>query len=58
MKNRLEISRFSEDKHQTLANFFVLDNCELELFSGHILELPDKDNKTSISRIPQGSYTL
>jgi len=57
MKNKLEISRFLEDKYQTLAKFFVLDHCELELFSGYILELPDKDNKTSISRIPQGSYT-
>jgi hypothetical protein len=57
MKNKLKVSRFIENNFQTLSNFDVLDECNLELFSGFILELSNKENKNSISRIPEGIYT-
>ena len=53
---RLEILRFFENSKQTLGKFIVFDDYNCELAQGYILELPDKDNETSISRINEGEY--
>ena len=53
---RLEILRFSESDKQTLSKFIVFDDYNCELGQGYILELPNRNNKTSISRINEGEY--
>ncbi len=53
---RLEIIRFSEDNKQTLSKFVAFDEYNCELMQGYILELPDNDNKSNISRINEGEY--
>ena len=53
---RLEVLRFSENEFQTLAKFIVFDDYNCELAQGYILELPDRNNKNSISRINEGVY--
>ena len=53
---RLEVIRFSENNKQTLAKFIVFDDWNCELGQGYMLELPDRDNEKSISRINEGEY--
>ena len=52
----LEIIRFSENKMQTLSKFVVFDKWNCNVLEGYMLELPDKNNKQSVSRINPGSY--
>ena len=54
--HRLEVLRFSENEQQTLSKFIVFDDYNCELAQGFILELPNKNNQTSISRINEGEY--
>lgn len=53
---KLEVLRFSENDKQSLSKFIVFDDNDCELGEGYILELPDRGNETSISRIPEGEY--
>jgi len=53
---RIEILRFEQDSKQTLAKFIVFDDWNCEVTQGYVLELPDKENQKSISRIPAGEY--
>tara|TARA_R110000803_G_scaffold172939_2_gene235697 strand:- start:2124 stop:2588 length:465 start_codon:yes stop_codon:yes gene_type:complete len=54
---KLEVLRFPASLVQTLSLFEVYDDYELKVFSGVMLELPDRDNQRRISRINAGSYT-
>lgn len=54
---RLEVIRFQEDDKQTLSKFIVFDEWNCEVMQGYMLELPDRDNQRSISRINAGEYT-
>ena len=51
------LNRLTKDKNQTLGRFTLYDGLE-EVFSCVTLELPDKDNKSSISSIPIGTYKV
>ena len=54
---KLIISRFLSLDKQTLSTFKIEHKNSREIFlKGYILELPDKDNKRRISRIPAGKY--
>lgn len=54
---KIEVIRFEEDDKQTLGKFIVFDDYNCELAQGFTLELPDRNNQTSISRINPGEYT-
>ena len=49
------INRLSNEAKQTLGRFYLYDELK-EVFSCAVLELPDRDNQTSISRICSGVY--
>ena len=53
---RLEVLRFSENEFQTLSKLIVFDDWNCEIAQGYMLELPDKNNQQSISRIYEGEY--
>jgi len=57
-KMKIELIRFFENDIQTLGKFRVLDKIGTELFQGFMLELADKGNQNSISRIPEGIYDV
>ena len=57
MDFKLEILRFPSEDIQTLGLFNVYDGSNALVFKGVTLELADKDNQRSISRINQGQYT-
>lgn len=54
----LKIKRQSKNSFQTLGKMFVYDDCYEEIYSCHCLELPDLNNKFSVSRIPSGTYKV
>lgn len=49
--------RLQEDDTQTLGQLYIFDGLDL-VFQGKTLELPWRDNKTSVSRIPYGEYKV
>lgn len=49
------LTRLAHEKKQTLGEMNFYSDL-LNVFSCKILELPDKDNQNSISRIPVGQY--
>lgn len=51
------INRLSNEDKQTLGRFYLYNGVD-EVFSCAVLELADKDNKTKISRICSGVYTV
>lgn len=53
----LVLKRMREDSRQTLGSLFVLKDSK-ELFKCYTLELPWKDNKKYVSRIPAGTYDV
>ena len=53
---RIEVIRFLENDKQTLSKFIVFDDYNCELTQGYMLELPDRNNETSISCINEGEY--
>ena len=53
---RLDIIRFLENEEQTIGKFIVFDDFDYEVAQGYVLELPDRNNQTSISRINEGEY--
>lgn len=57
MRNKFKgtVIRLVEEDKQTLGRFHLYEELE-EVFSCAVLELPDKENKTSISSIPEGTY--
>ena len=50
------LSRLSHESKQTLSRFYLFDGVN-EVFNCAVLELPDRNNANSISRIPSGVYT-
>ena len=48
--------RLKEDEKQTLSRFYLYDGLS-EVFNCVVLELPDRGNKKSISRVNSGKYT-
>lgn len=48
--------RLQQDDTQTLGRFYAFDGI-YQVFSCVTLELPDRENQTSISRVPAGKYT-
>lgn len=50
------VVRLLEESKQTLGRFYLFEEV-CEVFSCCVLELPDKNNQRSISRIPAGIYT-
>jgi hypothetical protein len=53
---RLEIVRFQENEYQTLSKFIIIDEWNCEVAQGYMLELPDNNNESNISRIYAGEY--
>ena len=53
---KLEILRFPSDVVQTLGLFTLYSEDFQELFKGVTIELPDKYNQRSVSRINEGTY--
>lgn len=49
------ILRLEESDKQTLGLFQIFDGIN-KIFECKVLELPDRDNQTGISRIPEGYY--
>lgn len=59
MINYLHIIRFKQNERQTIGRAIVMDGTTLDaLYECYVLELPWRDNKNSISRIPAGKYDL
>lgn len=54
----LEINRLRSNVHQTLGEMIVYDDCYNEIYDCNCLELPDRDNKVGVSRIPAGVYDV
>ncbi len=52
---QIVLTRFQEDEKQTEGTLELYNNEKL-LFSCKVLELPWRDNKRRISRIPRGHY--
>jgi len=50
------LNRLQQDEVQTLGRFYLYDELD-EVFSCVVLELPDRQNQNSISRICSGVYT-
>lgn len=50
------LTRLVHEDKQTLSRFYLFNGVN-EVFKCAILELPDRDNKRSISRINSGVYT-
>ncbi len=55
MNIETRLLRLKQDDTQTLGRFFAFDGI-YKVFECVTLELPDRENKTSISRIPAGKY--
>lgn len=51
------IDRLVHEHEQTLGRFHLYDG-EKEVFSCATLELPNRENKTNVSRIPEGKYEV
>lgn len=49
------ILRLEESDKQTLGLFQIFDGIN-KIFECKVLELPDRDNQTGVSRIPEGYY--
>ena len=49
------LNRLTENRHQTLGHFYLYDR-EQQLFDCVVLELADRGNQRSISRICGGEY--
>tara|TARA_R110002049_G_C9175744_1_gene562616 strand:- start:12904 stop:13311 length:408 start_codon:yes stop_codon:yes gene_type:complete len=47
--------RLSNEKKQTLGSLQIFDGTN-KIFECHTLELANKDNQRSVSRIPEGTY--
>ena len=54
----LVLTRTREDDYQTLGELSVYDNSLGEIFKCKTLELPWKDNKRRVSRIPSNHYEI
>ena len=52
----LEVIRFLENNKQTISKFVLFDKWNCNILEGYILELPNKENKRSVSRINSGTY--
>lgn len=50
--------RYDHGEKQTLGKMIVLNEALEELYQCELLELPDRENAKSISRIPEGVYSL
>lgn len=50
------VNRIANEAKQTLSRFHFYNDVK-EIFTCAVLELPDRDNQTSISRINPGTYT-
>jgi hypothetical protein len=57
MKRRALLVRVWEDKTRTLGYLMILED-HMEVCRLAILELPDRDNRRNISRIPSGIYKI
>lgn len=55
---RLLLERIDDSGVQTIGRMFVLDNEDMSEYDCHTLELPWRDNKNSISCIPEGEYQV
>ena len=53
---KLLLKRVLTSDKQTLGTLYLLDNYNAVIDSWYTLELPDKQNKRRVSRIPEGSY--
>lgn len=53
---KAKLLRLKQEEKQTLGNLLFYDNDVNLLLSVKCLELPDRDNRNSISRIPRGKY--
>lgn len=49
------VLRIEEETKQTLGKFYLFKGLK-EVFSCYVLELPDRNNQTSISRVNAGRY--
>jgi hypothetical protein len=55
---RIIIERQNADLVQTLGTLYIVDDADVIQFKCWSLELPARDNKTNISRIPAGTYPV
>lgn len=55
---KLLIQRYGHGEKQTLGNLFVLDENNEVAYDCETLELPWKNNKRSVSCIPEGTYQV
>ncbi len=53
---KAKLIRLKQEEKQTLSKLLFFDDVEL-VYSSKALELPDRENMNSISRIPNGTYT-
>jgi len=58
MSKSLLIERLDYGEKQTIGRMFVLDGNKHSLYDCQTLELPWKNNKRSISCIPEGEYEV
>lgn len=56
MKTKLLLERYSHEEKQTIGNLYLVDEYNHIIRKWHSLELPDKNNKRRVSRIPSGHY--
>lgn len=54
---KAKLIRLVQEKVQTLSSMLFFDDDVNLILSVKVLELPDRENKRSISRIPAGKYT-
>ncbi len=52
---KAKLIRLKQEEKQTLSKLLFFDDVEL-VYSSKALELPDRENRNSISRIPNGTY--
>jgi hypothetical protein len=53
----VEIQRYGHNENQTIGELYVKEDDEI-IFECKIIELPPKQNRNNISRIPSGEYPL
>lgn len=52
------LERIKSDDKQTLGTFKLKDDSNTPIFNCNTLELPERENKVNISRIPAGDYEV
>lgn len=56
--NSVVLQRLSSNEKQTIGNLRVVDGSKKTVFECRTIELADKNNRQSVSRIPSGTYYL